>query len=114
MEMGIEFSAYLRYVAALVFVLVLIWLAGHVLKRSMGRRLGLKRPEEANLRILEVLPIDSRHKMVLLKHREREHLLLLGNDHAVVVAEQAHQEETPDTPSVTETTLGTMKKEPTL
>lgn len=105
MEMGIEFSAYLRYVAALIFVLVLIWLASLLLKRGMGARFGLKRPEEASLKILEVLPIDSRHKMVLVKHHEREHLLLLGNDHALVVADglESAQE-----------TIATVKKESVL
>ena len=110
MEMGIEFSAYLRYVAALIFVLVLIWLASLLLKRGMGRRLGLKRPDEASLKILEVLPIDSRHKMVLLKHQEREHLLLLGNDHALVVAEQPHHSCNVEQ----EITKDTAKKEATL
>ena len=113
MEMGIEFSAYLRYVAALIFVLVLIWLASLLLKRGMGRRLGLKRPDEASLRILEVLPIDSRHKMVLLKHHERQHLLLLGNDHALVVDAQAYQAQNP-VKSSPETTKTIAKKEPTL
>ena len=85
MEMGIEFSAYLRYVVALVFVMALIWLAAYVLRRTMGHRLGWKRPGQGKLTIDEVLVLDSRHKLVLVQHQEQEHLLLLGHNHALLV-----------------------------
>lgn len=114
MEMGIEFSAYLRYVAALIFVLVLIWVASLLLKRGMGRRLGLKHSSEASLKIVEVLPIDSRHKMVLVQHRDREHLLLLGTDHALAVSELTKKQTTTAEEAITETKLATAKKEPIL
>ena len=92
MDMGIEFSAYLRYVAALIFVLGLIWGVGILLRRGMGHRLGLKRAGEASLKIAEILPIDARRKLVLIRHRDREHLLLLGHEHSLVVAEHQHND----------------------
>lgn len=85
METGIEFTSYLRYVAALIFVLTLIWLASFVLKRSMGHRLGIKRKGDARLTISEILPIDSKHRLVLVKCDEQEHLIMLGHEHSMTI-----------------------------
>lgn len=73
----IEASQVGRFVAALVFVVGLMILLAQVMKRFDGqvaRRAGKKR----RLQIVEVLPIDARHRAVLLRRDDREHLVLLG------------------------------------
>ena len=80
-------STYLRFVSSLVLVLGLIfaitwglrrWGGGFVVARPMGgkgRRLAL----------VEALQLDPKHRLVLVRRDDREHLLLLGGGGDVVV-----------------------------
>lgn len=86
MEQGLDALAYLRFVAALVFVLGLIGLGGWAMRRlgwaaagSAGGRRGRR------LQVLEVLPLDTRRRLVLIRRDQVEHLLLLGATGDVVV-----------------------------
>jgi flagellar protein FliO/FliZ len=71
-------------VVALAAVLALIVAAGWVMKRLIDRgiipggaaALGLNRSQR--LAIVEVRPIDLRHRLVLVRRDDVEHLLLLG------------------------------------
>ncbi|NNG02756.1 MAG: FliO/MopB family protein [Inquilinus sp.] len=75
-----EWDAYLRFLAALVFVLALIasltWAAkrfglpGMAARPRTGRRLA----------VVETLPVDARHRLVLVRRDAVEHLLLLGGE----------------------------------
>jgi flagellar protein FliO/FliZ len=69
---------YLRFLAALGFVLGLIgllaWLAARYRLGSVASR-GARR-----LAVIEMLPIDPRRKLVLIRCDDREHLLVLGQD----------------------------------
>ena len=69
---------YLRFLAALAFVLGLIALLAWAARRW---RLGATPPGSARrLALLEVLPLDPRRKLVLVRCDGREYLLLLGQD----------------------------------
>ncbi len=73
-----EWSDYLRFVVALAFVLGLIGLLAWAARRS-----GLvARPTVVGgvqrLAVLEVRPIDAKHKLVLVRRDETEHLILMG------------------------------------
>jgi flagellar protein FliO/FliZ len=69
---------YLHFLAALAFVLGLIALAALAARRW---RLGASPARAARrLAVVEVLPIDPRRKLVLVRCDRREHLLLLGQD----------------------------------
>lgn len=68
----------LRFVAALVFVLALMGLLAFAL-----RRMGLAGPALASgktrrLRLVEVLPLDSRRRAILLERDQKQHLVILG------------------------------------
>ena len=79
------FETYWRFVLALAFVVALIgacaWiarrfgLAGRLAARSGARRLT----------ILEVLPLDAKRRLVLLRRDEVEHLVLLGQNSDLVI-----------------------------
>jgi flagellar protein FliO/FliZ len=79
------FDVYARFVLALAFVLLLIVVCAWIARRlGLGGRLitaGGKR----RLAILEVLPLDGRRRLVLLKRDEVEHLLLLGQQGDLVI-----------------------------
>ena len=73
----IEASQLGRFLAALVFVVGLMILLSQAVKRFNGHanvRTGRKR----RLQIVEILPIDARHRAILIRRDDREHLVLLG------------------------------------
>ena len=76
-----ELGEYFRFFLALGFVLVLIaGLAALVRRSGFGERLTAT-PSSAGRRrlsLVEVRPLDAKHKLVLLRRDDREHLVLLG------------------------------------
>jgi flagellar protein FliO/FliZ len=76
---------YLRFVGALVLVLGLIGAATLAFRRfaagagggggARGRRVG----------IVEVLPLDTRHRLVLVRRDDVEHLIVIGQTGATTV-----------------------------
>jgi len=85
-----DFESYLRFVLALGVVLGLIGLIAWALRRfglvpggAMGGGKGRR------LNVVEVLPIDGKRRLVLVRRDEREHLLLLsGGNVADLVVER--------------------------
>jgi flagellar protein FliO/FliZ len=74
-----EFSDYMRFVIALAFVLALIATLSWAVKRyGVGGREAVSRGKSRRLQIVEIKPIDSRHRAVLLRRDDTEHLVLLG------------------------------------
>lgn len=74
---------YLRFFAALVFVLGLIALLAWVVLRY---RLGGAAPAAARrLAVIETLSIDSRHRLALVRCDAADYLLLLGEGGNLVV-----------------------------
>lgn len=80
-----EISDYLRFVFALAFVISLIGLLAFVAKRyGMGYR-NVPRTTKRRLSISEVMPLDGKRRLVLIKRDDREHLLVLGGQNDLVV-----------------------------
>ncbi len=81
-----DFSGYLQFVVALLFVLGLIGLSGVLLRRlSPGARVRRAPGMARRLEVLEVLPIDARRRLVMVRRDGTAHLLLLGmNDDRVI------------------------------
>ncbi len=80
-----EAETYFRFVLALVAVLALIAILAVV-----GRRLGLMATPlfgkpGGRLKIMEVMAIDTRRRLVLVRRDGEEHLLLLGANGETVV-----------------------------
>ncbi len=91
-ELGID--DYIRFIAALIFVIGLIMLVSHLAKRfglpgvmSGGRALGglAGMAPSRRLSMIEVMALDSRRRLVLVKRDDTEHLLLLGAGADLVV-----------------------------
>lgn len=87
----------LRFVFALAFVLALIGLVAWVARRlRLGGPLVSAR-RATRLAVSEVLNLDPRRRLVLLKRDDREYLVLLGPNGDIVVeaGRQAQQFELP-------------------
>ena len=81
-----EASTYFRFILALVFVLALIALIGWGARR-FGLARGTVRPLNGDRRldIVEVTPIDSKRRLILVKRDGTEHLLMLGTTQDLVI-----------------------------
>jgi flagellar protein FliO/FliZ len=82
---SIDYDTYLRGLAALVAVLGLIAGAAWVARRMGfgGARSGMRR--DRRLAISEVMAVDNRRRLVLIKRDSVEHLILIGGSDDVVV-----------------------------
>lgn len=77
--------SYLRFILALLLVLGLLALAAFLLRRSgLGPKLGRSR----RLSVLESLPVGPKHRLLLVRRDDVEHLLLLGPEGDLVVESQ--------------------------
>ena len=74
-----DISQYFRFLLALAFVLGLIGLVAYAVRRfGLGNRIPATRGRDRRLEVVEILPMDARRRLVLLRRDDREHLVLLG------------------------------------
>lgn len=83
---------YVRFILALLFVLGLIGLLAFLLRRfGLG---GIRispafrskgRNAERRLAVVEVATVDARHRLVLVRRDNVEHLVLLGSNSDLVI-----------------------------
>lgn len=79
-------SNYVRFVAALLFVLALIAFATWLAKRfGLGGGINATKRGARRLQITEALTVDAKHRAVLIRRDDVEHLVLIGPTGDVVV-----------------------------
>lgn len=80
-----DFSEIFRFVAALAFIIGLIGLCAMVAKR-FGLAPGVT-SAGANRRvgIVEVRPVDAKHRLLLIRRDGKEHLILMGGEHPLLI-----------------------------
>jgi flagellar protein FliO/FliZ len=80
-----DFSEIFRFVAALAFILGLIGICA-VLARRFGLAPGATSiSAQKRLGIVEVRPIDARHRLLLIRRDGKEHLVMIGGDHPLLI-----------------------------
>lgn len=85
-DMDIEYGDYFRFVFALLFVLALIGVLVAVARRfGLGFAAPTRNGKHRRLSIVEVIPIDGKRRMVLLRRDFTEHLILLGTDSDLLI-----------------------------
>ncbi|CAM3474897.1 FliO/MopB family protein [Thalassospira profundimaris] len=81
-----ELSAYFRFVAALLFVLGIIGVFTLLARRFVpGARNINRRGVKRRLSVVEVVPVDTKRRLVLLKRDDTEHLVMLGPNGDTVI-----------------------------
>lgn len=80
-----EEVSYLRFFFALAFVLGLIGITAVLFKKLALDRKFMGGGGKRRLGIVEVLPIDNRRRLVLVKRDSQEHLLLIGGGADLVI-----------------------------
>lgn len=72
-------EAYYSILLALVFVLALILLLAWLARRfGIGSAVAMRTGAARRLRVSEIAAIDAKHRLVLVRRDDVEHLLLLG------------------------------------
>ncbi|MEE8246441.1 MAG: flagellar biosynthetic protein FliO [Alphaproteobacteria bacterium] len=81
-----EFTSYLRFGAALVLVLGLIGIAAWAVRRfGLAGRLPAARSRGRRLAVVDVTPLDTKRRLVLVRRDGVEHLVLLGSAGDLVI-----------------------------
>jgi flagellar protein FliO/FliZ len=80
----VNLDSYTRFLVSLVFVLALIALFAWLLRR-FGPTTRLKPRGLRRLSVVEIVPIDARRRLVLLRRDDTEHLVLLGASQDLVI-----------------------------
>lgn len=83
--MDLDYTDYLQFVFALIFVLALI--GGFAM---VARRLGLgyrtpRGKQAKRLSLIEVLPLDAKRRIALIRRDSVEHLILLGANNDLLI-----------------------------
>lgn len=92
-----ELTDYMRFIAALAFVVALIvgfaWLAKRFgLAGAVG---AAPRTATRRLAVVEVLPVDAKRRLLLVRRDNTEHLVLLGTERDLLI----EAEITPSSPA---------------
>ncbi len=89
-----ETNEVLRFLSALVFVVSLmggLWL---ILKKiGINGGFTLQQGKKRRLKIVEMLPIDAKHKAVLLRCDDKDHLVILGPNGETVIEKSIQVQE---------------------
>ncbi len=74
-----ELTDLLRSILALLFVLALILALGHLVRRQgWGAGLGTAHGADRRMSLQESLMLDARHRLLLVRVDDRDHLLVAG------------------------------------
>lgn len=84
-----EWDAYLRTLLVLVFVLGLITGLAWLLRRFGSGRFAMRPVHKRRLDVVEILALDSRRKLALVRCDGTEHLLLIGGATDLVIEQNA-------------------------
>ncbi|MDO8839712.1 MAG: flagellar biosynthetic protein FliO [Parvibaculum sp.] len=81
-----DVSEVLRFAAALVFIIGLIGLCAFVARRLGFAAGGIATTgSQRRLAIVEVKPVDAKHRLLLIRRDGKEHLILLGGEHSLLI-----------------------------
>ena len=92
-----ETTEILRFITALIFVVSLMGILWIILKKiGINGGFTIQPGNKRRLKIVEVLPIDAKHKAILLRRDNKEHLVILGTNSETVVETSIPQQDIQD------------------
>lgn len=75
----------LKVIMAFALVLSLMWLLSFLIKKFGDSKFMTVNRADRRLKLIEHLPIDTKNRLVLVRRDDKEHLLLVSHEHALVV-----------------------------
>ncbi|MDO8422085.1 MAG: flagellar biosynthetic protein FliO [Parvibaculum sp.] len=92
-----ELSEIFRFVASLVFIIGLIGLCAYAAKKLGLASGGITvTGSQKRLAIVEVKVIDAKHRLVLMRRDNKEHLVLLGGEQDLLIESGIDAPEVPE------------------
>ena len=86
---GVEIPTPIKFVLAFAVVILLIALAAWLIRKFGGKRIGGAagngRSRQPRLGVLDVLAIDGRRRLVIVRRDNVEHLVMIGGPNDLVV-----------------------------
>ncbi|MBN4051822.1 FliO/MopB family protein [Parvibaculum lavamentivorans] len=79
-----EISEILRFVSALLFVIGLIAVCAWGARRLGLMQIAGKTSLGSRLAVVETLAVDSKRKLLIIRHDDREHLIMLGEQDLIL------------------------------
>ena len=104
-------TEYLRFAAALIFVLALIGAAAFALRAFGFMTPGNRNKAERRLTIVETMVLDPRRRLMIVRRDNVEHVLLLGLSGETIVERAVKMAEISTDP-IPGTTFLTIRPEP--
>ena len=91
----------IRFAGALIFVLGLMLGLSYVLRRVNNLQ-PVRRARQRRLSVVEILPVDGKRRLVLVRRDNREHLLMLGPEGETLIESgiESPQDAVTDDPSI--------------
>lgn len=87
-----EYTDFIRFILSLALVLGLIWLSAYIFKRfGLDKKLRVSRSVGGDLQVVDTLYIDARRRLMVVKHKTREYVLLLSGDSATCIDTREHE-----------------------
>ena len=87
--MDLDYSHYLQFFSALVFVISLIGLIAWIMRRyGLGGAIKFNqnfRNARKRISVVEAIPVDARRRLLLIKRDDVEHLILLGTHQDLLI-----------------------------
>lgn len=84
-----DLDQYIKFVMALLFVVVLIVAVAWLMRRIGLGGVATGAMRHRRLGVVEVMPLDAKRRLVLVRRDDREHLILLSATGDVVVESAA-------------------------
>jgi flagellar protein FliO/FliZ len=83
--MTLDLENLLKFGAALAFVVAMIAAVAWIAKRFVPGAAGAQAGKRRRLQLVEILPLDTKTRAVLLRRDDTEHLVVIGPDSLAVV-----------------------------
>jgi flagellar protein FliO/FliZ len=91
-----DFSTLLQAIIGLVFVLCLIGLCAVAARRYAPLLTRALQNKNRRLQLLEVLPLDPRHRAILLRCDEQDHLIIVGEGGTTLITQPTQNKQPSD------------------
>lgn len=77
---------WLRYIFAFIFVIGLLYSIGYAARYAGLGSIPLRKPgDKRRLAIVEILPVDAKRKLMIVRCDETEHLVLTGEPNNLII-----------------------------
>jgi flagellar protein FliO/FliZ len=79
-----ELVDFTRFIFALGTVIGLIWLAAHLFRRfGLDKKLRVTRSVQGKIEVVDMLFLDARRKLVVVRYDTKDYVLLLSGEGAI-------------------------------